>query len=1032
MKTPKSNPGSRRTNLSSRMRIAAVISLIGMIGIPLFSSSSASSLRTAPFAGQSVSSDQIRAVAAPRPAPSFKNFLTLAMPQAAPEGIATYAADCTTPKSDFALGDTVCVTASGPVDQALVRRRVQFVNPEFLIIDNRDLLTSPQNITFTLPTVATETVDGVPVDNRGTWLVKLIETSDAAAREVVPITVRDPAQVVADLQINTTVIGETSPTAGSTFDVLVWVFNSGPEGAQNVSFSDTSPANTTFQSLIQPLSFQCTTPDVDDVGTTTCTKASMAKGEGAGFILTYKVNGAIANGTGLNSTSTVTSNTADNRDGSNSADTSATGSNPSPPACTITCPDNKTVAANTVNNLNQPGAIVSFSADASGSCGTVTSTPASGSFFPVGTTSVTTSTELGGSCSFTVTVVTEGAPTISCPPDQTVTAAANASDATVNPGSPTTSPSTGVSVLGTRSDGEALTDPYPIGLTIITWTVTDSVGLSSSCSQRIVVNSDACSEDTTPPTITAPDDVTVATPPGTAGSCGLIVGESELGAADANDNCTVNVSRTGVPAGNFFPVGTTVITYTATDSAGQTATDTQTVTVTDGTAPIIEAPADASYTCMSEVPAASPSQATRGDVLDENGNPLPPGPPSDNCGTPVVTVSETSSGAGSASSPRIITRTFTATDGAGNTASDSQIITVTDPEAPSLTLNGASSMTVECHTSFTDPGATATDNCGSATVTTSGAVDVNTPGAYTITYNATDAAGNAATAVTRTVNVVDTTAPIISINGSASMTVECHTGFSDPGATASDSCDSSVPATASGTVDPNVVGVYTITYNASDDSGNAATAVTRTVNVVDTTPPTISCPAGISVNVPANSTATSVSLDPGTATASDSCSTTAVVTGTRSDSQALNAPYPVGATTITWRATDASGNYSECTQTIQVSYIFTGFFSPVSNLPTLNNVNAGRAIPVKFSLSGNKGLAIFESGYPASQQITCSSSAPIAELEGTETSGGSTLTYSPDQYHYNWKTENSWVGTCRQLVIKLNDGSVHTANFKFK
>ncbi|MET0624616.1 MAG: PxKF domain-containing protein, partial [Pyrinomonadaceae bacterium] len=40
--------------------------------------------------------------------------------------------------------------------------------------------------------------------------------------------------------------------------------------------------------------------------------------------------------------------------------------------------------------------------------------------------------------------------------------------------------------------------------------------------------------------------------------------------------------------------------------------------------------------------------------------------------------------------------------------------------------------------------------------------------------------------------------------------------------------------------------------------------------------------------------------------------------------------------------------------------------------------------------------------------------------------------YSPDQYHFNWKTDKSWGGTCRVLVVKLNDGSTHTALFKFK
>ena len=71
------------------------------------------------------------------------------------------------------------------------------------------------------------------------------------------------------------------------------------------------------------------------------------------------------------------------------------------------------------------------------------------------------------------------------------------------------------------------------------------------------------------------------------------------------------------------------------------------------------------------------------------------------------------------------------------------------------------------------------------------------------------------------------------------MTVECHTSYSDAGATAADTCDTSVPVTVSGSVNVNTVGTYTLSYNAADDSGNTAVTVTRTVNVVDTTAPTI-------------------------------------------------------------------------------------------------------------------------------------------------------------------------------------------------
>jgi hypothetical protein len=119
---------------------------------------------------------------------------------------------------------------------------------------------------------------------------------------------------------------------------------------------------------------------------------------------------------------------------------------------------------------------------------------------------------------------------------------------------------------------------------------------------------------------------------------------------------------------------------------------------------------------------------------------------------------------------------------------------------------------------------------------------------------------------------------------------------------------------------------------------------------------------------------------------------------------------------------------------IQEFYNFTGFFPPVDNTPALNLAKAGSAIPVKFSLSGNKGLAIFATGYPKAQQIACDTSATLDEIEQTVSAGGSSLSYDPvtDQYTYVWKTEKAWSGTCRQLQVKLSDGNPHVANFKFK
>ena len=111
-----------------------------------------------------------------------------------------------------------------------------------------------------------------------------------------------------------------------------------------------------------------------------------------------------------------------------------------------------------------------------------------------------------------------------------------------------------------------------------------------------------------------------------------------------------------------------------------------------------------------------------------------------------------------------------------------------------------------------------------------------------------------------------------------------------------------------------------------------------------------------------------------------------------------------------------------------------GFFAPVNNLPTVNLVTAGRAIPVKFSLGGDRGLDVFAEGYPRSQQVECSSTADVDGIEETLTAGESGLTYdaTADRYQYVWKTSDAWTGTCRQLVVKLRDGSSHRAAFKFR
>ncbi len=127
-----------------------------------------------------------------------------------------------------------------------------------------------------------------------------------------------------------------------------------------------------------------------------------------------------------------------------------------------------------------------------------------------------------------------------------------------------------------------------------------------------------------------------------------------------------------------------------------------------------------------------------------------------------------------------------------------------DNVPPVITLNGNSTVTVELGTSYSDAGATANDAFhGSTPVVSSGSVDVNTVGSYIITYTATDLDGNTATA-TRTVNVVDTTAPVVTVTGDNPATVELGASYTDAGATASDA-SGDVSVVASGSVETSIV-----------------------------------------------------------------------------------------------------------------------------------------------------------------------------------------------------------------------------------
>ena len=165
-------------------------------------------------------------------------------------------------------------------------------------------------------------------------------------------------------------------------------------------------------------------------------------------------------------------------------------------------------------------------------------------------------------------------------------------------------------------------------------------------------------------------------------------------------------------------------------------------------------------------------------------------------------------------------------------------LTLDDAVAPVITINGENPATNECHVAYTDAGATASDACaGSVGVSTNSDVNSNVPGVYTVVYTADDGNGNTNTA-TRTVYVVDTVPPTITILGANPYTNFAYVTFVDPGATATDACGGPVPVTTSGTVDVTVPGAYALEYVSTDASGNSATN-TRTVQVVALESPAI-------------------------------------------------------------------------------------------------------------------------------------------------------------------------------------------------
>ena len=301
-----------------------------------------------------------------------------------------------------------------------------------------------------------------------------------------------------------------------------------------------------------------------------------------------------------------------------------------------------------------------------------------------------------------------------------------------------------------------------------------------------------------------------------------------LAGATATDNVdgALTVSNDGL---SVFPLGETTVTFSATDAAENVGTESATVTITDQTAPVLTAPADGTVpaTDANGTAATDPAivawveSAVATDNVDSSVTITNDAPAVLPLGATVVT--------------------FTVTDAAGNTSTATATATIADTTAPVITApevlvvlgesDGVSATTQEIVDMIA--AVTATDNVDGviATITNDAPTDVFPFGETTVTFTATDAAGNVGTAKT-VVNVsLDIVDPVLTISESISINVDL------PGQVVASSNDAVAAFFAAAVATDNKdgdltasitndglteypVGVTVVTFSVSDAAGN--------------------------------------------------------------------------------------------------------------------------------------------------------------------------------------------------------------------
>ncbi|WP_379150862.1 HYR domain-containing protein [Paenibacillus sp. sgz5001063] len=495
--------------------------------------------------------------------------------------------------------------------------------------------------------------------------------------------------------------------------------------------------------------------------------------------------------------------------------------------------------------------------------------------FPIGATEVTwTATDEHGNVSTGVqkiTVVDTTKPVLSVPEDLSVEATAVKTPVEIGQ-------ATGTDIYKVTVTSNA-PETYPLGVTEVIWTATDANGNVTTKVQKITV------VDTTSPVLSVPANKTVE-----ATAVKTVVETGQATAADIFKYTIVS----NAPAD--YPLGTTEVTWTATDENGNVATKVQKITVVDTSRPVLTVPKDQTVEATAVKTVVETGQATAADIFKYT---IVSNAPADYpLGTTEVT--------------------WTATDENGNVSTGVQKITVVDTTKPSLTV--PEDQTVEA-TAIRTPvgiGQAAAKDIFPVTVTSDAPADYPL-GTTTVTWTAKDKNGNEITGVQK-ITVVDTTQPVLKFKGSLHLTKEA-TALATPVelevpevlelfpvvlTTDAPGFGSQDPITTGESITAKFpLGTTKVTWTAKDANGNAMIGIV-TVTITDTVKPVLKLPADITLEA----TAVRTPVEIGLATATDIYDVTVT----------SNAPadYPLGTTEVTWTAKDANGNVTTGIQKITV------------------------------------------------------------------------------------------------------------------